>query len=1442
VSLNLDFEDLRRHVRRLQNAKIDRRLELPELEALAEGAFRLALHPSTPNDERVGLLALAHLHAPTNPKFSFHMGLLYLKRGDLDRAALWLGSAVRKVPNSHRIWVHISLLQNQLNARYASQPEYEKNALRDLSADVKRLVREGAERFPADLMRFRPPRSAAQPGHGRRPHEALEAPEGAAPDAPEPSPLPYARRLVDEGSCRWPSVYLLTLEDTLQAEYSRRSLERALPLMEHTIRTAAGRRGGAGAFAVAAIQWLAAGYPDDEVGRWRESLADPEPGPALELVDRALELYRAPVEELPELLRRTLADQAVPVYLAALIHYQRQMAPALPEFKEFAAFRLARAAVRGERPAGDEVIDEEDVDLRRKLARALDRLRTEDGEAAPRASRPQPGAGGVAGGSWDDLQADAALLKDAHEQVSSRARELMTSACREDLAGSELERLIVEGHHLLSVHGEMRELAAILSRECDAHLAAASTSTGGAGGAIEAERALREVLNRVCYWSLRYLEDEIELRAASAEPRRGPEPPPDPIVRSVENSIAALRRARTEGEGSEVAAAAEVFLEAERVAPRLVELQGRLFDELKAARTEAKGGGTPDEVADLRRRVRQLEQAVDSCARGSDESLQRLAAATDRLSGLPEAAVEERVGGHYPARRETTKKLLAQLGSLGRFKRVLQQIDRAVESEPKGGAVPGVAAAGTGPIGAEIERLLARLGGKAPTESAGSEPGGPGDPPTPPHGGPADPAADGSGDPLPEEEATARATGGTETEASPPEEASLEEILVAIVAALTEAFARCRRSLEASFGSRRGETEVRTLAAALDSREAETFHALGLRRRARRIWERMSRGRPADLGLLRNVAVCASYEPDPALALTAWRRCLEALYYYDAALGKPNVLAPERRQLHEGIGMALLPQALPRFFFDGGKVAPDERSRASLIERHEQMREFVAHMTLKFLNLKVDFGSPLLFLGVDRGESPDVRAVAAGKLGSWCDRLAAELDWPVFGLYLDRVRGHVGDQLEICRDPANLTHRRDRRFQVEKARQLEWVMEAGLLKLRLRSLLLAGDQGYLDYVSWPATIRFIDAMVRLDEIPVDLSPSFLEDIALELQIAPGQLVDAARSTGALLIHQKFGRRPLTEGGDFSEPLYRRMLDAWSSSRLIGMEDPVGDLFGYRRLEAFLDDPFPLYRDQAHRIAREATDYSAVIDFLKSWGERYPGITGPQRQAAQLLAKNDLSRRAAELLSSCLEAARYPAGSAECRKLLKTLKAHGHVEAEQFGEALPTLRERVEEDREGKVATLAQYLRIFARHALERREDPGHEEMMATVESWLERFRETLGAADVRQILQRRDQALIVAFTAHLGDIEDDGVDPRSTREVLSRLIDTYPDVIDAYAWRMQASFKVAERDLDRGRESSALRALMQVRKDADYVQRLSTDEDRRALAERYMRDAERLST
>ena len=117
--LETDPRTLRAKLRALEAARATG-LDDVRLEALAEACFRIALHPGTAPVEAIQLLQRAAACDPANPKPAYHLARLYFVHDELGMAGQWLQRAFLLCPTSHRIWVHVSLLQRKFPATIPS--------------------------------------------------------------------------------------------------------------------------------------------------------------------------------------------------------------------------------------------------------------------------------------------------------------------------------------------------------------------------------------------------------------------------------------------------------------------------------------------------------------------------------------------------------------------------------------------------------------------------------------------------------------------------------------------------------------------------------------------------------------------------------------------------------------------------------------------------------------------------------------------------------------------------------------------------------------------------------------------------------------------------------------------------------------------------------------------------------------------------------------------------------------------------------------------------------------------------------------------------------------------------------------------------------------------------------------------------------------------------
>jgi hypothetical protein len=313
-----------------------------EVEALAECAFRLAVHPSTPPERSGELLQLAMRTDAANPKFPYHLARLYFRNGDLERAGIWLNRARKLSPTSHRIWTHIGLLQRELNEiynrRHRENKGYQQDEHKARWKEISEAVRGGSDQFAVKLARFQP--DLETKAEGADPKLAKPAAASVTEDKEE-----AAERLTGAGVCRWTRIVDLMTEDLLEADPGTRTRDAMREMMQQVAAAAPLRIGGRVLFCVLAIEWVLRGYTAAFIRRIRP---EPDQGSAADsLLGRFLELIQTPRETLPAALSTALAEGHITPLLAAAIHRQFVLGPPVNNAKLAADLRRVREASAG---------------------------------------------------------------------------------------------------------------------------------------------------------------------------------------------------------------------------------------------------------------------------------------------------------------------------------------------------------------------------------------------------------------------------------------------------------------------------------------------------------------------------------------------------------------------------------------------------------------------------------------------------------------------------------------------------------------------------------------------------------------------------------------------------------------------------------------------------------------------------------------------------------------------------------------------------------------------------------------------------------------------------------------------------------------------------------------------------------------------------------------
>ncbi|MEY9912361.1 tetratricopeptide (TPR) repeat protein [Catenulispora sp. MAP12-49] len=292
-------------------------------EALAEAYFRIGVHPDTEPQKALELLGDAHKLNPANPKHPYHLGLLYLRRGQPGAAIEWLQAAAARSPVNHRVRAHLSIAFRELDAQRLADAGYT-GADRATGEKIAGDVRGGVDHFD---------RSA----YGEKPKPAATG--------TDPESLTTVA-LIRPGVCRWSGIHDVEAESRLRGRTTERTRDVLAAELETVVGLASRRSGGRAAFTVLAVQWMVCGYPVATIRRLAQRLP-PDDGPSARLLELVCELFQTDPAELPGRLAECLAEGSLPDVLAALIHHRRLLWRPL-RFPDLGAHTAAREFTEGE--------------------------------------------------------------------------------------------------------------------------------------------------------------------------------------------------------------------------------------------------------------------------------------------------------------------------------------------------------------------------------------------------------------------------------------------------------------------------------------------------------------------------------------------------------------------------------------------------------------------------------------------------------------------------------------------------------------------------------------------------------------------------------------------------------------------------------------------------------------------------------------------------------------------------------------------------------------------------------------------------------------------------------------------------------------------------------------------------------------------------------------
>jgi hypothetical protein len=397
---------------------------------IAECSFRLALHPDTAPDEALDLLRRAMRLDGANPRYSYHVGRLLFTHGHLREAGVWLQHAASMCPTSHRVMAHISLLQREIDLAIGTDQEHVPEALKRRASELARKVLGGDDAIPWELLDTAPPRRASR---DRSLSDATRSTRrgGGNPVGSESATQVGGRRTIsgrrrlNPGVCRWDGLEDALLDQTLESEVSNRRLDSMSHTFERLVQRGAAAGSGSRA-AIAAIEWLVAGYPSTVVRRlFTEAGLEASGFPSVALALRVADIMDAPEEDVAHLLADAVKREAMPVALAAAIHRRRLLYYPL-EYAQAAAYRRAQALARN--TGTDGLAARERAEVSRELAWSIRNLEPAPTVPPQRLGSSQAVAAEDAGRMLRRLEEFARVLKSLETDLLAHIRDRLLPA------------------------------------------------------------------------------------------------------------------------------------------------------------------------------------------------------------------------------------------------------------------------------------------------------------------------------------------------------------------------------------------------------------------------------------------------------------------------------------------------------------------------------------------------------------------------------------------------------------------------------------------------------------------------------------------------------------------------------------------------------------------------------------------------------------------------------------------------------------------------------------------------------------------------------------------------------------------------------------------------------------------------------------------------------
>lgn len=446
------------------------------------------------------------------------------------------------------------------------------------------------------------------------------------------------------------------------------------------------------------------------------------------------------------------------------------------------------------------------------------------------------------------------------------------------------------------------------------------------------------------------------------------------------------------------------------------------------------------------------------------------------------------------------------------------------------------------------------------------------------------------------------------------------------------------------------------LRTAVAARHAEALYRLGRVEDAVGVWHGMRCEDPFDRSAARNIAVANTNHGDMAKALDAWRDHVQLLYFHDVAAGDPRPLAGERAKLHRAFAHAYLPRFMLQDLNPAWQQSVDWLDLLAFLSSPRRVGNFVDHKQLEFLNLRLQFTSPPLVLGVARSDGAGVRQQALTMNEAYLNRigplLPARIRRPFLTLVRERLRAADID----CASRLPLTSRASQAYDEQRVRLLEVFTGIAHLKFKFALAILSRPE-------LPRQLRsvgFLRELARLDDLPLGPSQEHLQRVAGGLGRAPREIEEFMGDAFTESLVKKVLEFVLDQCGEQAEDnlrmrQYQHLVEDW-------VQDPA-----LKAVLPLIDNlPGEAYPEPVRGALAGVAESGPALRILYVWCERYPELTGPARFAADLLSRDRQFEAAARVLSGAIASAFYPPGARACRIRRAVAWQHLGLELHQSG--------------------------------------------------------------------------------------------------------------------------------------------------------------------------------